>query len=108
MSSVWTLRLNLRSALSMDSPSCSRISAKIYHLISPAWDIWSLARMIRLFALNAALQRRMMAAPYSRTVGLRPRLHYGSGNGDADRGVRLEGSRQNLRVAGNPVRRYAN
>jgi hypothetical protein len=73
MSSVWTLRLNLRSALSMDSPSCSRISAKIYHLISPAWDIWSLARMIRLFALNAALQRRMMAAPYSRTVSLRPR-----------------------------------
>jgi hypothetical protein len=53
--------------------------------------------MIRVFALNAALQRRMMAAPYSRTVGLRPRLHYGSGNGDADRTVRLEGSRQNLR-----------
>ena len=55
--------------------------------------------MIRVFALNAALQRRMMAAPYSRTVGLRPRPHYGSGNGDADT-VRLEGSRQNLRVAG--------
>ena len=43
--------------------------------------------MIRVFALNAALQRRMMAAPYSRTVGLRPPLHYGSGNGDADRAV---------------------
>src|SRR6266508_1115437 len=31
MSSVWTLRLNRRRALSIDSPSCSRISANQYH-----------------------------------------------------------------------------
>jgi hypothetical protein len=92
ISSVCTLRLNLRRALSMDSPSCNRTSAKIHHLqTSPTLDIWSLARYVRDFAVKLLAQEMIYATVFLAKAGSAQRPPpYHTGNCDAEGTVQLE------------------